>query len=648
MSSLSEYLYLIPILPLAGFLVNGLLIGRLPRPVVSLVACGSIGLSFILSVMLFLDLKSLPVHARSIEQTLFTWISSGEFHVAFGFLLDPLSAIMILVVTGVGLLIHVYSIGYMSHEPAFGRYFAYLNLFTFAMLTLVLADNFLLMFVGWEGVGLCSYLLIGFWYEKKSATDAGKKAFIVNRIGDFGFLLGMFIIFWQVGSLNFVDVSALAPTVFLAGGTLVTAACILLFVGAVGKSAQIPLYVWLPDAMEGPTPVSALIHAATMVTAGVYMIVRSNVLYMMAPDALFVVAVVGALTALFAATIGLAQNDIKRVLAYSTISQLGYMFLACGVAAFGAGIFHLMTHAFFKALLFLGAGSVIHAMSDEQDMRKMGGLRKYIPITYVTMFVATLAISGIPGLSGFFSKDEILWRSFSSPFGSPFFWIIGVATAGLTAFYMFRLIYLTFYGSERMDEKTRSKLHESPGTMTVPLVILAVLSVVGGWVGIPHIFGATNYFEQWLEPVLSFGQSQAAGGALLASSADTGTEWTLMIISIALVVTAIFAARFLYNKQPEIATAWRKRLSWLHQLLLNKYYIDEIYGVLVVRPVLYLSFFLWKVVDVVVIDGFLDGMAGAYHDLSETMRRGQTGRLRSYTTLFAVGVIVLVAYFVMD
>jgi len=648
MSSMSEYLYLIPILPLVGFLINGLLIGRLPRPVVSLVACGSIGLSFIVSVLLFLDLKSLPVAARTIEQTLFTWISSGAFHVSFGFLLDPLSAIMILVVTGVGLLIHIYSIGYMAHDPGFGRYFAYLNLFTFAMLTLVLADNYLLMFVGWEGVGLCSYLLIGFWYEKKSASDAGKKAFIVNRIGDFGFLLGMFIVFWQVGSLNFVDVSALAPTVFLAGGTLVTTACILLFVGAAGKSAQIPLYVWLPDAMEGPTPVSALIHAATMVTAGVYMIVRSNVLYMMAPDALFVVAVVGALTAFFAATIGLAQNDIKRVLAYSTVSQLGYMFLACGVAAFGAGIFHLMTHAFFKALLFLGAGSVIHSMSDEQDMRKMGGLRKYVPITFGTMFVAALAISGIPGFSGFFSKDEILWKSFSSPLGSPFFWVNGVATAGLTAFYMFRLVYLTFYGTERMDDKTRSHLHESPGSMTVPLVILAVLSVVGGWIGMPHIFGATNYFEHWLEPVLSFGRGQVDSGTLLTSSADTGTEWTLMIISVALVVTSIFAARFLYNKRPEIATSWRSRLSGMHQLLLNKYYIDEIYGVVVVRPVIYVSFFLWKIVDVVMIDGFLDGMAGAYHDLSETMRRGQTGRLRNYTTLFAVGVIVLIAYFVMD
>lgn len=372
---MSEYLYLIPLLPLIGFIVNGLLVGKIGKKLASLLACSTVFLSLLLSLNAFFELKALSPELRVIEQTLFNWIPSGDFVVNFGFLLDPLSAVMILVVTGVGFLIHVYSIGYMSHDPGHNRFFSYLNLFMFSMLTLVLADNFLLMFVGWEGVGLCSYLLIGFWFEKKSATDAGKKAFIVNRIGDFGFLLGMFIIFWQVGSLNFVDVVAAAPTVFVAGGTLVTTACILLFVGATGKSAQIPLYVWLPDAMEGPTPVSALIHAATMVTAGVYMVVRTNVLFMMAPDALMTVAIVGATTAFFAATIGLAQNDIKRVLAYSTVSQLGYMFLACGVAAFTAGIFHLMTHAFFKALLFLGAGSVIHGMSDEQDMRYMGGLK---------------------------------------------------------------------------------------------------------------------------------------------------------------------------------------------------------------------------------------------------------------------------------
>ncbi|MDF1543764.1 MAG: NADH-quinone oxidoreductase subunit L [bacterium] len=642
---MAEYLYLIPILPLAGFIINGLLLGRLPKPVVTLVGCGSVALSLALSLTLFFELKALPADARMIEQVLFTWIASGNFHVSMGLLLDPLSAVMILVVSGVGFLIHVYSVGYMHKDPGYGRFFTYLNLFTFSMLTLVLADNFLLMFVGWEGVGLCSYLLIGFWYHKKSAADAGKKAFIVNRIGDFGFLLGMFLIFWQVGSLNFVDINAIAPSVFIAGGGLITLTCLLLFVGATGKSAQIPLFVWLPDAMEGPTPVSALIHAATMVTAGVYMIARSNVLYMMSPDALFVVAVIGAMTALFAATIGLAQNDIKRVLAYSTVSQLGYMFLACGVAAFTAGIFHLMTHAFFKALLFLGSGSVIHAMSDEQDMRKMGGLKKYIPVTYWTFLIGTLAIAGIPGLSGFFSKDEILWKSYSSGFGHPVFWVIGFATAGLTAFYMFRLVYLTFHGRERMDDQTKSHLHESPKSMTVPLMVLALLSIVGGWIGMPHILGATNHFEHWLEPVMAQGKGMIDTHALMSAGGNAGLEWGLMIASVGLVLIAIFIARMFYNRKPELATAWQTRLSGLHNLLLNKYYVDEIYGAVIVRPTVYFSLFLWKVVDVVLIDGLINGLAVIYSDLSEFVRRGQSGRVRTYATLFAVGVVVLIAVF---
>ena len=641
---MSEYLYLIPLIPLIGFLINGLLLGKLPRPVITVVGCGSIALSLALSINLFLELKALPTDSRIIEQVLFTWIGSGNFQVSMGFLLDPLSAVMILVVTGVGFLIHVYSVGYMHKDPGYGRYFTYLNLFTFSMLTLVLADNFLLMFVGWEGVGLCSYLLIGFWYQKKSASDAGKKAFIVNRIGDFGFLLGMFMIFWQVGSLTFVDVNRLAPEVFIAGGSLITVICLLLFVGATGKSAQIPLFVWLPDAMEGPTPVSALIHAATMVTAGVYMIVRSNVLFMMAPDALLVVAIVGAATAFFAATIGLAQNDIKRVLAYSTVSQLGYMFLACGVAAFSAGIFHLMTHAFFKALLFLGAGSVIHAMSEEQDMRKMGGLKKYIPVTYWTFLAATLAISGIPGLSGFFSKDEILWKSFSSDSGHPIFWVLGFVTAGLTAFYMFRLIYMTFHGEERMDEKTRSHLHESPKSMTVPLMILAVLSIAGGWIGMPHIFGATNFFEHWLDPVLA-SHAVEESHALLSTGGETALEWGLMGASVLLVLLSIYAARLFYNKRTELATAWQNKLSGLHNLLLNKYYVDEIYGAIIVRPIVYLSLFLWKIVDVIFIDGLINGLAIVYGDISETVRQSQTGRVRTYATLFAIGVMVIVIVF---
>ncbi len=648
---MGEYLFLIPLFPLIGFVINGLLLGKLPRPVVNLIACASVAASFVVSVLAFFDLKALPEPMRVLEQTLFTWIPSGGLQVNFGFLLDPLSAVMILVVTGVGFLIHVYSTGYMAHDKGFGRYFAYLNLFTFAMLTLVLADNFLLMFVGWEGVGLCSYLLIGFWFHKKSASDAGKKAFIVNRIGDFGFLIGMFLVFWHTGSLNYKEVFAAAPEVFIAGSGLITAICLLFFVGATGKSAQIPLYVWLPDAMEGPTPVSALIHAATMVTAGVYMIARSNILYMMAPDALLVVAIVGAATAFFAATIGLAQNDIKRVLAYSTVSQLGYMFLACGVAAFSAGIFHLMTHAFFKALLFLGSGSVIHAMTEEQDMRHMGGLRKYLPITYITMLIATLAISGIPGMSGFFSKDEILWKSFSSQHGNVIFWIVGFVTAGLTAFYMFRLIYMTFHGQPRMSDEKKSHLHESPKSMTVPLMILAVLSVIGGWIGIPHIFGTTNYFEQWLEPVFSHGggAEEAAEHALTSSGGyGAGMEWGLMAASVVLVVLFWFLARLFYNKKTELATAWRARLSGLHTLLLNKYFVDEIYYAVVVRPLVVFSMVLWKFFDVIVIDGSLNGAAFVYQITSEGMRKMQTGRVRSYATAFVVGVVVLVAYFVLD
>jgi NADH-quinone oxidoreductase subunit L len=643
---MADYLYLIPLLPLIGFLINGLLLGRLSRSMSSFFACLTVGLSFLLSIAGFFELKGLPVDARVIEQVLFTWIPSGQFHVNIAFLLDPLSAVMILVVTGVGFLIHVYSIGYMSHDPGYGRYFAYLNLFMFSMLTLVLANNYLLMFVGWEGVGLCSYLLIGFWFEKKSASDAGKKAFIVNRIGDFGFILGMFIIFWQVGSLDFNVVFGQASLVFATGGGLITTACLLLFLGAVGKSAQIPLYVWLPDAMEGPTPVSALIHAATMVTAGVYMIARSHVLYLMAPDALMVVAIIGACTAIFAATIGLTQNDIKRVLAYSTVSQLGYMFLACGVAAFSAGIFHLMTHAFFKALLFLGAGSVIHAMSSEQDMRHMGGLKKYLPITYLTFLAATLAISGIPGFSGYFSKDEILWKSFSSPYGSAILWLIGFITAGLTAFYMFRLVYLTFHGEERMTDEVKHHLHESPPSMTIPLVALGVLSVIGGFVGVPALFGATNYFEEWLEPVMAGGQSGPELAIRASEGSDTGMEWLLMVLTVALVLSAIWLARYFYNKNLKAATSLKEKLSGVHTLLLNKYYVDEIYGAVIVRPLVYFSVFLWKIFDVIVIDGLINGLAAIWAEISSTFRTAQTGRVRSYTTLFVAGVVLLVAYMV--
>jgi NADH-quinone oxidoreductase subunit L len=635
---------LIPLLPLAGFLINFLGIGKVPKKLVGLIACGTVLGSFLLSVKMFFELRALPEAARVITENWLPWIKAGGFEVEFSFLLDPLSAVMILVVTGVGFLIHVYSIGYMSHDPGYGRYFSYLNLFTFSMLVLVLGGNFLVMFVGWEGVGLCSYLLIGFWFEKKSASDAGKKAFIVNRIGDFGFLLGMFIIFWQVGSLDFQTVMALAPSDggFAIGGTLITAATLLLFLGATGKSAQIPLYVWLPDAMEGPTPVSALIHAATMVTAGVYLLARTSVLFVMAPTTLMVVAIIGCATAFMAATIGLAQNDIKRVLAYSTVSQLGYMFMACGVAAFAAGIFHLMTHAFFKALLFLGAGSVIHAMSDEQDMRKMGGLKKHLPITFKTMFIATLAISGMPFFSGFFSKDEILWKSFSSDYGHPLFWVIGVITAMLTAFYMFRLIFMTFYGKERMDDNTKSHLHESPKAMTVPLIVLAVLSAIGGLIGIPHILGAgigvTNIFEHWLDPVfVQTNAVMATAGAHHAAALEVG----LMVGSVVLALVSIFAARYLYLKNPEAATKLKESFAGLHKLLEGKYFIDELYEKLIIRPIHYLSIAFWKLVDVILINGLIDGGAFFIGGISRALKPAQSGRVTAYLTVFTIGALIL-------
>jgi len=641
---MSDYLFIVPLLPFLTFVINGIFRTRLPKNMVVSLAVGSVGLSFIWSVVLFFHLLGFPAEERVIHQVLFNWLPVGNLHLDMAFLLDPLSAVMILVVSGVGFLIHIYSIGYMAHDPGIKRYFIYLNLFMFSMLLLVLADNLMLLFIGWEGVGLCSYLLIGFWFEKKSASDAGNKAFIVNRIGDFGFLLGGFILFWAAGTLQFTDLAHKAPEVFTIGGGVITAATLLLFFGATGKSAQIPLYIWLPDAMEGPTPVSALIHAATMVTAGVYMIVRLNFLFILAPTTLLVVAIVGAATALVAATIGLAQNDIKRVLAYSTVSQLGYMMLACGVAAFSAGIFHLMTHAFFKALLFLGSGSVIHAMSNEQDMRQMGGLKKQLPLTYKTFLMGTLAITGIPLFSGFFSKDEILWKSFSSGHGHVIFWIIGVLTAALTAFYMFRLLYLTFYGEGRYDKHTAEHLHESPKVMTMPLVVLAVLAVIGGWIGIPHALGGGAWFEKFLEPVMA--TSHGGGGHAVAAHHSASLEYGLMAVTIVLVLISIYLAWYFYRKNIAKATSLRQSLSGLHKMLLNKYWVDEFYGATIVRPIVNGSIFLWKVFDVLIIDGIANGLAHLVGDMSETMRRMQSGYLRIYMTIFVVGVVILVGYMV--
>jgi NADH-quinone oxidoreductase subunit L len=638
---------LIPLFPLMGFLLNGLLNKKLPDKIVGWIGSTCVFISFVLSTWAFFLLVGLPPEARSIQSTWFTWIVSGTFTSSISFLYDPLSAVMMLVVTGVGFLIHVYSMGYMHGDGGVSRYFAFLNLFTFSMLCLVMANNLILLYLGWEGVGLCSYLLIGFWFDKKIAANAGKKAFIVNRIGDFGFALGIMLIFWtfqKAGhpTVNLFDITHSASTV-LAGTGVVTAITLLLFLGATGKSAQIPLYVWLPDAMEGPTPVSALIHAATMVTAGVYMVSRLSALYMLAPVSMMVVAIVGAATALFAATIGLVQNDIKRVLAYSTISQLGYMFLACGVGAFASGIFHLMTHAFFKALLFMGAGSVMHALAGELDMRKMGGLRKYLPVTFVTMFVATLAISGVPLFSGFFSKDEILFRAFTSPHGSPILWAVGLLTAILTAFYMFRLLFLTFYGSSRMEPETERHVHESPKVMTVPLIILAVLSIIGGYVGLPKILGGGNWFEKFLEPVFA---SETAS-IMPVMSPSHSLEYLLLISSILAAGLGIWMAYRYYIVSPDRPKQLAQRFSGLYNTVVNKYYVDEFYNMVIVQPIISLSLFMWKITDVRLIDGAANGLANLLGWISSKFRFVQTGVVRNYALLFVIGVIFIMGYIIL-
>ena len=646
---MAAWIWVVPALPLAGVLINGLFGRRLGKGAVSVVGPGAVGAAFAVSLALFLDLVGRPTEARQLTQTLYSWLAAGDFEASVGFLVDPLSATLMLVVTGVGFLIHVYSVGYMHDEDrrGFARYFTYLNLFTFAMLLLVMADNFLLLFVGWEGVGLCSYLLIGFWFKDRDNATAGKKAFIVNRIGDFGFLLGIFLIFGTFGSVTFADVLPAAATVLAPGGDLAFWICLFLFVGAVGKSAQIPLYVWLPDAMAGPTPVSALIHAATMVTAGVYMVARSHALYDMAPEVLAIVAGIGAATALYAATIGLVQTDIKKVLAYSTISQLGYMFLAVGVAAYTAGIFHLVTHAFFKALLFLGAGSVIHALHGEQDLRRMGGLKSIMPVTYWTMLGATLAIAGIPPLAGFFSKDEILWRVWDA--GHPVLWAIGFATAGLTALYMFRLFFLAFHGEFRGTPEQRQHAHESPPSMIVPLVVLGVLSVVGGWIGIPPAIGnlvghLPNAFEGWLAPVFEGGHGAAVHGAEV--HAVPPAEYALMAASVAVAALGILAARHLWLARPDLPQRIAARFQAPYTLLANKYWIDELYDAAVVRPYNALSRFAWRVVDDGLIDGLLVGGTGALVQWqSRVASRWESGNVATYLTVFFGGAIAILVYY---
>ena len=598
------HIYLIPLFPALGAALMFFFGRKLQKATVSAVCVGSVVLTFLMACGAVLQYTNwAPAHDHQPYQTiLYTWLGTDTGHLNFvksdgtqsslqadaGFLLDPLSSIWLLFVTGVGMLIHIYSTGYMAHEGGYYRFFGYLNLFMFSMLTLILANNYVLMFVGWEGVGLCSYLLIGFYFHRKSASDAASKAFIVNRIGDAGFLLGMFFIAWYMGSLRFLDVTAAARSGhFQIGDPIITAATLLLFVGACGKSAQLPLYVWLPDAMEGPTPVSALIHAATMVTAGVYMVARSNALFVLAPTSMKTVAIVGALTAIFAASIGLVQNDIKRVLAYSTVSQLGYMFLALGVGAFSAAVFHVFTHAFFKALLFLGAGSVIHAMSGEQDMRNMGDLHKRIPTTHATMFIATLAIAGIFPFAGFFSKDAILWETWSRESGAyRILWYVGYATALMTAFYMFRLMYLTFHGRPRMSHEVEHHIHESPASMTLPLVVLAVCAFGAGLLGWPHSLGGSDHFAKFLEPVFA-GEAQtlsAEGKAAQLAAAEkeeqhnTGTEWLLMALSLAAAgVGWTMAWRSYRHADKGYTEPIAAASAPVYNTLLNKYYVDEGY-----------------------------------------------------------------------
>ena len=644
-----EHLWIIPLLPLLGAATNGLLGSKWTNKIVNSVALGATGLSFACALEAVREFSQLSPEQIPWVKQYFDWIVAGNFRAGFDLQMDQLTVVMLMVVTGVGFLIHIYSTGYMAHEGGYYRFFSYLNLFMFFMLILILAANYVLLFVGWEGVGLASYLLIGFYFLKKSAADAGKKAFIVNRIGDFGFMLGMFLLFRSFGTLDFKLLFDLQHAggwpheVYGQFGTL-TIACLLLFMGACGKSAQLPLYVWLPDAMEGPTPVSALIHAATMVTAGVYVVARSHVLFTHAPTAMLVVACVGCATAFFAATIGLVQTDIKKVLAYSTVSQLGYMFLACGVGAFSAGIFHLMTHAFFKALLFLAAGSVIHAMGGEQDMLHMGGLSSKIKYTYWTMLIATLAIAGAPLFAGFFSKDAILYSAFQNqelgPNTGHILYAFGLLTALLTAFYMFRLIFLTFHGKQRYDEH-HVHVHESPWSMIGPLVILAVLSIIGGWFALPAMLGTgPDYFANFLAPV--FGSHGTAGG--VSEAAAHALELQLAGVAVFTALIGFSVAFWLYLRQPGKPEAMAKSMKGVYTTLLNKYYVDELYDAVIVKPLMWISTnVLWKIADVAGIDGAVNGIASGTTAIGDASRHTQSGNTRSYAVWVVVGALLIVA-----
>ncbi len=631
---LLEQLWIIPALPLLGAALNGLLGARWPKRAVDGIAVGSTGLAFAATLELVREFSLISADKVPWTKAYFPWLAAGHFRADFALQIDSLTIVMLLVVTGVGWLIHIYSTGYMAREGGYYRFFSYLNLFMFFMLVLVMAANYALLFVGWEGVGLCSYLLIGFNFLKKAASDAGKKAFIVNRIGDFGFLLAMLLLFQTFGSLNFGAVFQAAAGMAIENQAgVLTLISLLLLAGAIGKSAQLPLYVWLPDAMEGPTPVSALIHAATMVTAGVYVVARSHVLFLHAPVAMTGVAVIGGLTAFYAATIGLVQTDIKKVLAYSTVSQLGYMFLGCGVGAFSAGIFHLMTHSFFKALLFLGAGSVIHAMGGEQDMHKMGGLRKRIPWTYWTMLLGVLAISGAPFFSGFFSKDKILFEVFASSRGGRVLLFLGLASALLTSFYMFRLVFLTFHGAPRFDPR-KTHVHESPSNMLLPLVILAALSVAGGWMAAPALFGGADHFEEYL--AASFARPTPASEL----SSMRSMELPLTEVATGVALLGFFVAWLFYIHQPQAPKRLAETLRLPYTLALNKYYVDELYDLAIVRPLRWVSTrVLWHAVDEDTIDGAVNGVADIARGLGGRLRMVTSGNTRSYAAWVIVGAV---------
>ncbi len=622
------------LLPVAGVLVNLLFGWRRGEKFAGRVAAGVMALAFAASIAGFFQLLGLPAEERLIRSDLFEWIAVGDFRVNAAFMLDPLSSVMTLIITGVGALIHVYSIGYMHGDRGAVRYFIYLNLFVFFMLTLVLGSNFLVLFVGWEGVGLCSYLLIGFWFERPAASEAGKKAFIVNRIGDLCFLIAMFMLIGIFGTLDFGEILQAAPAKLVAGGGAVTVICLLLFAGAAGKSAQIPLFVWLPDAMEGPTPVSALIHAATMVTAGVYLMARAYFLFDLSPIAMNVVAVVGAATLLVAASIAMVQTDIKRVLAYSTVSQLGYMVMAIGVGAYSAAIFHLLTHSFFKALLFMGAGSVIHALDGEQDMNRMGGLSAALPSTSATCAIAAFAIAGVFPLAGFFSKDAILFAAMTSNRGGIGFWLAGAVGALMTAFYIFRMLFKTFYGRCNLSIEQQNRLHESPGVMTRPLKVLAVLSFAGGWVGIP-IFAGANLLDGFLAPV--FGGGGEAHHEVIF-------ELMMMAVSFAIAVLGIYMAYNVFVLSSRGASAYAERWPGFYRLVFNKYYIDEAYDFLIIQPIRRLSVRLWKDFDDGLVDATVNGAGGFVRLIGSAARQLQTGYVKSYAVMMLAGALVVAFY----